>query len=159
MLISKGQKRILLKMSDSCRVLELMYDGEEDLNLYFEGIQERETIEEEPDIACLLTCTTAYENAYKHSVMCGNAHSYLLCKAKRKECFEAIVVHADKMYCSSDIWHLIGALRPTWVLILYKNMKKGELHKKMMTSCGFELAYKGGENERNIYVGRNKSLN
>lgn len=156
MLISKGQEIMPLKLTDNGRVLELMYDEKMDANMYFEGIQEMETIEEEPDMACLLTCAKTCEYSYKHSVLCGSPFSYLFCKVKRKESFEAVIVHADRIRCSPEMWRMIVMLMPTWIIIMCRSRKKGELHKKMMWSCGFELLDEGESSDGKIYVGRKR---
>lgn len=157
MLIVENQKKMPLKMMDNGKVLELMCDEDVDVNSFFEGIQELETIEEEPDMACLWTCTMACKNNYKHSVLCGNPSSYLYCKAKRDESYEAVIVHADRMYCSQEIWNQIEALRPTWILMVYKSWKKGELHRKMMRSHGFEVVLQNEDTTRKLCLGRSKN--
>lgn len=156
MLTIGNQKIMPLKMIDNSRVLELMCDKDVDVNSFFEGIQELETVEEEPDMACLQTCARAYENNYKHSILCGNPYSYLYCKTKRNECYEAVVIHADRMYCSQEVWKLIEALKPTWVLMIYKSWKKGELHRKMLRLHGFEVVLQNEETTKKICLCRKK---
>ena len=128
-----------LSMGANDRVLEIMSDEGEFISLFIDNVDEVETIEVDPGLTYLTSWKEFQSNVHNHFVFCGHPYYFLKKKIEDHAEVDIIIVNADRMDRSREIWGLIGILEPRWVILTYTELKVGEHNKRLMEACGFKI--------------------
>lgn len=145
MVAEKEQLTKIFSVSSEYLVLEIMSDESGFISKLAKNVSEVETIEEDSGMACSASWNDLHTKVHNHFVFCGHPYDFLKKKIEEHAKIDIIIVNADRLERSDEIWSLIERLEPRWVLLTYRENRIGEYNKRLMKAGGFKVVKQDSE--------------